>query len=1230
MLSDKESTYQPLFDDVALRQIVEGVECETGERFFPSLVEHLASAFGSQYAFVSELLDDRVQFRTRAVWGRGKLIDNFQIPFTGTPCEPVLKGLSTYHSEDLQKLFPTNPPFLGKWGVESYCGVPLFDSSGAVAGHLAILCEEPMRHGPRGLAIMRIFAARAQAEIERLRAENALRVSAEELDWRVAQRTAELARINEELRKEIIERRRAEEALRDREESFRLIVDGISGLVATMSPVGQLEVVNRQVLEYFGKTIEELKGWSMSDVVHSEDLPGVISAWTRSVETGSVYDVDHRLRRVDGEYRWFHARGLPLRGPDEGTIRWYVLLTDIHDRKRAEEAVLASERNLTLNINAMPTLLASARPDGWGDFFNERWRKYTGLSPEELKGWGWADPIHPEDTGSLLAIWRSSLDSGAPLEAEARMRRFDGTYRWHLFRANALCDESGNVVKWYGSAVDIDDRKRAEDILRTSELSWREIVDNIPGLVATLSAGGAVEFMNRQILEYFGRGEGDLRNWSLIGAIHPDDLPRVIADRTKAIDTGLIYESVHRLRRRDGVYRWFQLRGFPVRNVDGKLTRWYLLLTDVDERVQAEEKLRRNESSLLEAQRLGHSGSWSLDVSSGLVSTSPEISRIFDVKPGDNTSSPDFWFSRIHHDDRKRVRDLFEQCLIERTDYEADYRLLLSDGTIRYQHSLGRPIVNESGILVEFVGTAIDVTEQVEARTALQKALDEVEKSEDQLLAIINTIPTLAWSADADGSADFLNQRWLEFTGLSSEQAQGWGWGAAIHPDDVERLVELWRASLASGMPVETEARMRRHDGCFRWFLFRASPLRDELGNIVKWYGTNIDIDERKQAEEMLRRSEAFLAEGQRVGRTGNFSFQIATDKVKFSEQMYHIFGFDPSVPVSVEQIRDRVHPEDRPVFFENLGKARRGECEIENDLRLLMPDDSVTHIHILAHGSRGEGGQLECVGTVQDITQRQLAEEAVAKARSELAHLSRVASLGVLTASIAHEVNQPLTGIITNATTCLLFLNDDVPDIGAAREITRRIIRDGNRASDVITRLRTLFRRKEVTVESVDLNDAVREVIALSLSELQRNSVILRQELDEGLPRIQGDRVQLQQVILNLLRNASDAMSTVEDRPRQMCIRTEKDEKDCVRLTVKDAGIGFNPQLMDKLFEGFFTTKREGMGIGLSISRSIIDAHNGRLWAKLNDGPGSTFAFSIPCHGPVYADNIPPRTATV
>ena len=378
------------------------------------------------------------------------------------------------------------------------------------------------------------------------------------------------------------------------------------------------------------------------------------------------------------------------------------------------------------------------------------------------------------------------------------------------------------------------------------------------------------------------------------------------------------------------------------------------------------------------------------------------------------------------------------------------------------------------------------------------------------------------------------------------------------------------------------------------------------------------DITKRKHSEEALKRSERFLAEAQRLSSIGSLSWRVPTNDIIWSEQLYRIFEFDQSVSVTLDLISTRVHPEDIPLLNDMIDQARRGVSDFEYEHRLLMPDHSVKFLQMVAHGTPDPEGRMEYIGAIQDVTDRRLSEEALSEVRSELAHMTRVMSLGTLTASIAHEVNQPLSGIITNASTCLRMLDAEPPNVDGARQTAQRTIRDGHRASDVITRLRALFSKRDGTTEAVDLNEAIREVIALSRSELQRNQVISRIELADYLPTVTGDRVQLQQVVLNLLLNAADAMREIDERPRQLIVRTERADGDQVRLSVQDAGVGFGPQGVDKLFEPFYTTKSGGMGIGLAVSRSIIENHHGRLWATPNEGPGATFSFSIPCSAAV------------
>jgi signal transduction histidine kinase len=364
--------------------------------------------------------------------------------------------------------------------------------------------------------------------------------------------------------------------------------------------------------------------------------------------------------------------------------------------------------------------------------------------------------------------------------------------------------------------------------------------------------------------------------------------------------------------------------------------------------------------------------------------------------------------------------------------------------------------------------------------------------------------------------------------------------------------------------------------------------------------------------EAALRQSEAFLNKAQRLSQTGTFSWRVQANEVICSEEIYRICEFEPNAAPTLAAIRARTHPDDMLARDDVFQLSRHGR-DFEHAYRLLMPDGRVKHVRLVAHATPDEQGALEYIMVLQDITQWRLSEEALGKVRSELAHVARVASLGALTASIAHEVNQPLAGIITNANTCLRMLGAEPPNVDGARETARRTIRDGNRAADVIQRLRALFSKQALAAERVDLNEAAREVIAMLLGELQRHNVILQPEFAGALPAVKGDRVQLQQVMLNLIVNACDAMQAVTDRPHQLTVRSELDESGRVLLSVRDNGLGFAEQDTDRLFHAFYTTKSTGMGMGLSVSRSIIESHGGQLWAVANDGPGASFCFALP-----------------
>ena len=666
---------------------------------------------------------------------------------------------------------------------------------------------------------------------------------------------------------------------------------------------------------------------------------------------------------------------------------------------------------------------------------------------------------------------------GESVDVETVRKRKDGT-RVHVSIVSGPVSVAGSRVAQYIIYRDITERKRAEQRLRQSEEDLRTMADTIRQPIGVMAPDGTMLYVNRAALDSSGLTQDEAIKGFLARLLHPDDTSRVRDERRIGLLEGVPFDLEMRLLHKSGQYRWYLMQYNPLKDESGQIIRWYNTATDIDDRKRAEDRLRQSEEDL------------------------------------------------------RAITDTIRQPI----------SVLAPDGTWLYAN---RVALNNSGL-----------------------TLDEVIK--EGFIARV------------------------------------------VHPDEINRVRDEHRIGLLEGVPFDLESRLRFKSGQYRWQLIQYNPLKDESGQIIRWYVTITDIDDRKRAQEQVEQAYLRLAEAQRLSKTGSFITDLLVDDHDWSEEAFRIFEFEPTAKVTVQKIRDTIHPEDLPFFDNVIARGMQG-IDVDFVFRIVTSRGALKHIRGLARVMEQIAGRPLFIGAFQDITERKLAEEALDRARSELAHVARVTTLNALTASIAHEVNQPLSGVITNASTFRRMLDADPPNIEGAREAARRAIRDGNRASDVITRLRTLFSKKEFTLEPLDLNGATEEVIAMSLSDLQRNRVILRSELAQDLPPVIGDRVQLQQVILNLLRNASDAMIFVEDRPRELLIRTERDEGDQVRLTVTDVGAGLTTENADKLFEAFYTTKKDGMGIGLSVSRSIIEAHKGRLWATPNDGPGATFQFTLP-----------------
>src|ERR1017187_9898243 len=669
--------------------------------------------------------------------------------------------------------------------------------------------------------------------------------------------------------------------------------------------------------------------------------------------------------------------------------------------------------------------------------------------------------------------------------------------------------------------------------------------------------------------------------------------------------------------------------------------------------------------------------------------------------------------------------------------------------------------------LTFFASLALIVCWLSASRRRTEAALRE---SEQRWRSLTEALPQLVWGARPDGGCDYFSTQWTNYTGVGESDLLGWRWMDALHPDDREATRQFWTESVAGRHPYDVEYRIRRSDGKYGWFKTRGTPIRDSDGRIVKWFGTCTDITDRKRAEQTLkdhelelrqardlleikvmertkelRRSEAYLAEAQKLSKTGSFGWNVSSGEIYWSEETFRIFeyglelkpGLDlilerthPEDRVRVQQVIDRasrhakdfdlehrllmpdgslkhvhvvghlletgqpdkaelagaitditerkraeaslrqteayleeaqrlshtgswawnvarrenvhwsqehyrlfgldpksdspafetayqrIHPEDRAIFNKEVEQAIRERSDFEVDFRTVLPDGSTKYVHSVGHPVFSASGELvEFVGTGMDVTERRQAEkerERLRQAQADLAHINRATTMGELTASLAHEINQPIAAAVTDARTCLRWLAREQPDIGEARETAARMVKAVTRASDIISRLRQLFKKGAPQTNLVDVSEVIQEMVALLRGEASRYSVSILTELSADLPRVMADRVQLQQVLMNLMLNGIEAMQDTKSGG-QLTIKSLMAESGQLLISVSDTGVGLPREKADQIFNAFFSTKTQGTGMGLSISRSIIESHGGRLWATSNSGRGATFNFILP-----------------
>jgi PAS domain S-box-containing protein len=625
--------------------------------------------------------------------------------------------------------------------------------------------------------------------------------------------------------------------------------------------------------------------------------------------------------------------------------------------------------------------------------------------------------------------------------------------------------------------------------------------------------------------------------------------------------------------------------------------------------------LQESKARLEEAQRVAHVGYWIWNLETDRVTWSDETYRIFGLRPQDGPMELATVRELIHPEDRESVFRTAEEAVLGGVRSDSEHRVIRPDGEVRIVHSLGDLKRDASGRPYEMFGTVQDITDRKRAEEALQRT--QAHFREGQRLARMGS-----WTSD--GSSCLWSEELYQIYGLdprngvpATEQFL-----AIIHPQDRASMADAIKMMLEQNLGCDVTTRIVRSDGELRYVRCVGVPVVEQ-GVFKGFLGTGMDVTEQQLLTQELRREQAYLTDAQSMAHIGSWAYNLVTRKLLHSsEENARLYGFDPSQgPISAERFFDTQHPEDAPHVNATLERAvREGTDFYLDEYRIRHTDRSIRVLRAIGHRNpSGEPG--EYVGITMDITERKHSEEERERLRqleADLAHINRVNMMGELAAALAHEIKQPIAASITSASACLRWLAHDPPNLERARAAATRSEQEGNRAADVMNRLRSFYKKgKPPKPETIDVRVIIREMAALLRTEAIRRSITIHSAVDADTPKIVADRVQLQQVFMNLMLNAIEAM---KDTGGELTITARPNSQGQIIVSISDTGVGLPPENTEQIFEAFHTTKPEGTGMGLAITRSIVESHGGRVWATANQGAGATFHFTLASEAEAHA----------
>ena len=931
------------------------------------------------------------------------------------------------------------------------------------------------------------------------------------------------------------------------------------------------------------------------------------------------------------------------------------VVTDITERKRAEEERQALSRSLQESKARLEEAQSVAHVGYWdwdletGEvIWSDETYRIFGFKPQERRMdiETVSGLVHPDDREALYSTVDEEVAVGVHPVHQHRIVRPSGEVRTvqsitsKLWKTTPPGPENGisrEHNRLFGTVQDITELKRAEEAsdalsrdLQESK-DWLEEAQRVAHLgywVWDLETNQVI--WSEETYRIFGLvPKGDSFDVALVREMmHPDDREAVFMTAKKAIDTETRADCEHRLLRPDGEMRVVHSLGDVRQNSQGRI-QMFGTTQDITDRKRGEEDrqalsnaLQQSNARLEQAQRLAHIGHYEWDLIENKVTYSEELCRIWGIPPVKDSFDVSAIFERIHPEDREKVSREAAKAISNGIHAKSEHRIVLPSGEVRVILGLGTVKRDASGKAYEMFGTGQDITERKLAEQALQQS--QFYLSEGERLAHIGSWAStdlgIRWSED-------LNIYWSDEvykifgfdprTGTPSLQQ----FLSAVHPQDQASLTATMKKLHEEHCGCDVTSRIVRPDGEIRYVRCVGIPVVED--GVFKGYrGTTIDVTEHELLTQQLRREQAYLAEAQSLTHAGSWACNFVTGQIfHLSDEALRIYGFDPSQgPVPFERLYRATHPEDEPALREKFYGAIQASRDYDLEYRIFRPDGTVRFLRSVGHHNpSGEIG--EYVGITMDITEQKHAEqerERLRQMEADLAHINRVNMMGELAAALAHEIKQPIAASITSANALLRWLAHDPPDLERARAAATRIEQDGNRAADVINRLRSFYKKGSPPQrESIKVKDIIREITVLLGDEALRQSVTIHSELDANMPNVLADRVQLQQVFMNLMLNAIEAM---KDTGGELTISLSLNPEGHLVISISDTGEGLPVENTERIFDAFHTTKPQGTGMGLAITRSIVESYGGRIWATANKGAGATFHFTLPIEAEAQA----------